>query len=262
VKFTPLSSGAAREIGGYTPQQVTSTVGAPVFAAYNDPQFGQVIAPNFDGGDVVYFGGGDGSGPAPFKPFPFLAELTVCAWLYMPTAAGDGTHDGYHGLIASGYIFSTDCNFVFGVRTSSSLRRPFIYARSAGSLLGVEAGFAGMNTGVWYRLVGTWKPGSQELFVNGATTTEVGSASGNNSPGYPLTFGSPYDAASDARWFGGAFDLRVYNRVWSKVEVAEDYWNFVDRYALFAPRRQMRVYSSGAVSPTIGTGRNFGVVMG
>lgn len=207
--------------------------GAPAFTTVHHHRFGAAQAINFDGAnDQISFG-----------VLPLLTTFSMLAWV-RPVATGGG----YRGVISSGDTFGTNANFIFGVRSDDSSPRLFCYARNGGALLGNEITATYLANGVWSRIGVSWRNGAQAYYIDGR---QVGTSSSGDPvhDGSPLIFGGYADSVNNAWCNVPAHDMRLYSRVLSPAEFADDY---AAPWRMFAPlERRIWVPSASSSLPTL-----------
>ena len=148
-------------------------------------------------------------------------ELSVSAWF---RCAGPGIHNGvillkgtasrntgqYALIYFPSYYPGVTGHFSFSLRTAMSGGWHDYY--STGILM----------TGVWYHVVGTYKSGALNLYVNGVPAfPTITTVTGPILPADgPLFVGSEHSFPNDDEYFKGQIDeVRAYNRVLSPAEV-------------------------------------------
>lgn len=208
--------------------------GAPAFATVHHHIFGAAQVINFDGAnDQISFG-----------VLPLLTTFSMLAWV-RPVTAGNA----YIGVISSGDTFGTNANFIFGVRSNEPLSpRLFCFARNGGALLGTEITATYLANGVWSRIGVSWRNGAQAYYIDGR---QVGTSSSGDPvhDGSPLIFGGYADSVNNAWCNVPAHDMRLYSRVLSPAEFADDY---AAPWRMFAPiERRIWVPSASSAVPSI-----------
>ena len=209
--------------------------GAPAFTTVHHHRFGAAQAINFDGAnDQISFG-----------VLPLLTTFSMLAWV-RPVATDI---NGYRAAISSGDVFGTNANFIFGVRLQdASSPRLFCFARNGGALLGKEITATYLANDVWSRIGVSWRNGAQAYYIDGLQV-DTSSSGDPVHDGSPLIFGGKADSVNNVWCNVPAHDMRLYSRVLSPAEFADDY---AAPWRMFAPlERRIWVPSASSAVPTI-----------
>lgn len=193
-------------------------------ALTNGPSWGGTTRPggwgqlNFDGSnDVVYAAGLTTSAPA-----ALILPNTVSIAAWVRTAATPANFATIAGLEYSSPRGNPFASYKLHSNFNSSQPAFVLGIGGTQTALNAGAGFGGLVTGRWYRLVGTYDGATQRLYIDGVQVASQ-SASGSlahTSTG-PFMIGANAVAAEATN--GAIDDVTVWGRALSAAEVRADY---------------------------------------
>lgn len=149
----------------------------------------------------------------------FNQQITMEAWIYVPSSATWSNGTNYGNIIARG-------NFdgAHGFWRTQTNNQVSFYCRQAGGVVLNVQSIGLITRDAWYQLVGTWNAGTK-LYINGNLVDSDSGTLGDTENNVPFEIGRNTAAAGAAgNWFtGNIAGVKIYNRALNDGEITQNF---------------------------------------